>query len=82
MCSSLQFQKMPAATNESATGMGFEPVLAGTGAAYGCIVDPERRLAYSALLYTIPAAAGLAGGVFRLPNSFIVPIVGGCAAAH
>lgn len=42
-----------------------------------CLVNPERRLSYKALLYVIPSAAGLAGGVFRLCNSFMVPVVGG-----
>ena len=74
---SLEFKAMPAARS-SDKAQGFQAHLDG-GKAMGCAVNPERKLAYKQLLYVIPSAAGLAGGVFRLPNSFIVPIVGGCA---
>lgn len=37
-------------------------------------MDPEKR---KALLYTLPAIAGLAGATLRIPNSFLVPIGGG-----
>ncbi len=33
--------------------------------------------AYKALLYTLPAVAGLAGATLRIPNSFMVAIAGG-----
>jgi NNP family nitrate/nitrite transporter-like MFS transporter len=33
--------------------------------------------AYRAMLFTIPAVAGLAGATLRLPNSFMIAIVGG-----
>ena len=62
--------------------VGFTPWLNDDGPAMGCPINNERKLAYRALLYVIPSAAGLAGGVFRLPNSFVVPIVGGCAHAR
>jgi len=45
--------------------------------AYGCKVDADRNKAYKAALYVIGATAGLSGGIFRLPNSFVVPFVGG-----
>lgn len=32
---------------------------------------------YKALLYTLPAIAGLAGATFRIPNSFMIAISGG-----
>ena len=47
--------------------------------AYGCKVDADRNKAYKAALYVIGATAGLSGGIFRLPNAFVVPFVGGCA---
>lgn len=39
----------------------------------GALTDSE----YSALLYTLPAAAGLAGATLRVPNSFMISNVGG-----
>jgi len=33
--------------------------------------------AYKALLYTLPAVAGLAGATLRIPNSFMIAIAGG-----
>lgn len=36
--------------------------------------DPDK---IKALLYTLPAIAGLAGATLRIPNSFLVPIGGG-----
>ena len=33
--------------------------------------------AYKALLYTLPAVAGLAGATLRIPNSFMISICGG-----
>ena len=74
---SAAFANMQAVQNQSMP-QGFAPYLSGAGEAMGCIVNTDRKLAYKALLYVIPSAAGLAGGVFRLPNSFVVPIVGGC----
>ena len=63
--------------------IGFTPYLNDDSMpAMGCPINNERKLAYRALLYVIPSAAGLAGGIFRLPNSFVVPIVGGCAHAR
>ena len=32
---------------------------------------------YKSILYTIPAIAGLSGGVMRCVNSFMIPISGG-----
>ncbi|MEE9555208.1 MAG: antiporter, partial [candidate division Zixibacteria bacterium] len=39
--------------------------------------DPLTGSAYKALLYTLPAVAGLAGATARIPNSFMVAICGG-----
>ena len=47
------------------------------GLAYGCPISPSRKSAYKAVTYVISATAGLSGGIFRLPNSFVVPLVGG-----
>ena len=44
---------------------------------YGCPVDKDREGDYKQLMYLLPASAGLSGGIFRLPNSFVTPIVGG-----
>ena len=38
---------------------------------------PYDDNAYRALLFTLPAVAGLAGATLRIPNSFMVAIVGG-----
>ena len=48
-----------------------------TGDAYGCKVNADRSKSYKAMLYMLPAAAGLSGGIFRLPNSFVIPVAGG-----
>ena len=69
------FKAMPVEQNSSAPE-GFAPYLAG-GAALGCKVDADRKNSYKTLAYVVPSAAGLAGGIFRLPNSFVTPIVGG-----
>ena len=47
------------------------------GVAFGCPTNPARVKAYKGVAFVISATAGLAGGIFRLPNSFIVPLVGG-----
>ena len=47
------------------------------GVAFGCQTNPARVKAYKGVAFVISATAGLAGGIFRLPNSFIVPLVGG-----
>ncbi len=39
--------------------------------------DPLTGNAYKALLYTLPAVAGLAGATARIPNSFMIAICGG-----
>ncbi|MBI3118319.1 MAG: NarK/NasA family nitrate transporter [Candidatus Hydrogenedentes bacterium] len=39
--------------------------------------QPLTGNAYKALLYTLPAVAGLAGATLRIPNSFAVAICGG-----
>ena len=39
--------------------------------------EPLTGKAYKALLYTLPAVAGLAGATTRLPNSFMIAIAGG-----
>ena len=39
--------------------------------------DKDREGDYKQLMYLLPASAGLSGGIFRLPNSFVTPIVGG-----
>ena len=69
------FKAMPVEQNSSAPE-GFAPYLAG-GTALGCKVDADRKNSYKTLAYVVPSAAGLAGGIFRLPNSFVTPIVGG-----
>ena len=75
---SAHFKPMIYNTNETAGSPdGFTPFLNGGGQAFGCPVDTERKLSYRELLFVVPSAAGLAGGVFRLPNSFMTPIVGG-----
>ena len=51
--------------------------LASHGKVYGCPVDKDREGDYKQLMYLLPASAGLSGGIFRLPNSFVTPIVGG-----
>ncbi|MFQ5606941.1 MAG: NarK/NasA family nitrate transporter, partial [Candidatus Zixiibacteriota bacterium] len=38
---------------------------------------PLEGNAYRALLYTLPAVAGLAGATLRIPNSFMIAICGG-----
>lgn len=38
---------------------------------------PLQGNAYTALLYTLPAVAGLAGATLRIPNSFAIAIAGG-----
>ena len=38
---------------------------------------PLEGSAYKALLYTLPAVAGLAGATARIPNSFMIAICGG-----
>ena len=48
-----------------------------TGKVYGCPVDKDREGDYQQLMYLLPASAGLSGGIFRLPNSFVTPVVGG-----
>ncbi|MCF6227594.1 MAG: hypothetical protein L3J82_02865 [Planctomycetes bacterium] len=37
----------------------------------------DHKIAYTALLFTLPAVAGLAGATLRLPNSFMIAIAGG-----
>lgn len=39
--------------------------------------QPLSGEAYKALLYTLPAVAGLAGATLRIPNSFMIAICGG-----
>lgn len=39
--------------------------------------EPLTGNAYKALLYTLPAVAGLAGATARIPNSFMIAICGG-----
>ena len=39
--------------------------------------NPLTGNAYRALLYTLPAVAGLAGATLRIPNSFMIAICGG-----
>ena len=39
--------------------------------------QPLSGPAYQALLYTLPAVAGLAGATLRIPNSFMVALCGG-----
>ncbi|MCP3919262.1 MAG: NarK/NasA family nitrate transporter [bacterium] len=39
--------------------------------------QPYEGDAYRALLFTLPAAAGLAGATLRIPNSFMIAICGG-----
>ncbi len=39
--------------------------------------QPYDDAGYSALLYTLPAVAGLAGATLRIPNSFMIAICGG-----
>ena len=51
--------------------------LASHNKVYGCPVDKDREGDYKQLMYLLPASAGLSGGIFRLPNSFVTPIVGG-----
>ncbi|REJ64804.1 MAG: NarK/NasA family nitrate transporter [Planctomycetota bacterium] len=38
---------------------------------------PYDEAGYKALLYTLPAVAGLAGATLRIPNSFMIAICGG-----
>src|SRR3989338_302210 len=42
----------------------------------GFVFDPDPAT-NKALLYTLPAIAGLAGATFRIPNSFLIAIGGG-----
>ncbi len=39
--------------------------------------QPYEEKAYRALLFTLPAVAGLAGATLRIPNSFMIAICGG-----
>ncbi len=39
--------------------------------------QPLTGASYKALLYTLPAVAGLAGATLRIPNSFMIAICGG-----
>lgn len=39
--------------------------------------EPLSGAAYQALLYTLPAVAGLSGATLRIPNSFMIAICGG-----
>lgn len=39
--------------------------------------EPYSRDGYAALMYTLPAAAGLAGATLRIPNSFMIAVCGG-----
>ncbi len=39
--------------------------------------EPHSGDAYRALLFTLPAVAGLAGATLRIPNSFMIAICGG-----
>ena len=39
--------------------------------------EPITGDAYRALLFTLPAVAGLAGATLRIPNSFMIAICGG-----
>lgn len=39
--------------------------------------EPYAEAGYRALLFTLPAVAGLAGATLRIPNSFMVAICGG-----
>ncbi|MBI2422731.1 MAG: NarK/NasA family nitrate transporter [Candidatus Hydrogenedentes bacterium] len=39
--------------------------------------QPLSGPAYQALLYTLPAVAGLAGATLRIPNSFMIAVCGG-----
>lgn len=71
---SQDFHKMAPAPAGSSI-MGFEGHA--TGTVYGCAVDKARVGDYKAVTYVIGATAGLSGAIFRLPNSFVVPLVGG-----
>jgi len=75
MMMSVDFKKMaPAKALDNA--MGFSN-FSTHGKAYGCAVSSKRKTQYKSVMYVISATAGLSGGIFRLPNSFIVPLVGG-----
>ncbi len=39
--------------------------------------QPYDEASYRALLFTLPAVAGLAGATLRIPNSFMIAICGG-----
>ena len=39
--------------------------------------EPYAEAGYRALLFTLPAVAGLAGATLRIPNSFMIAICGG-----
>ncbi|HQX53755.1 MAG TPA: hypothetical protein PLR25_27825, partial [Planctomycetaceae bacterium] len=39
--------------------------------------QPHDEAGYRALLFTLPAVAGLAGATLRIPNSFMIAICGG-----
>ena len=39
--------------------------------------QPYEEAGYRALLFTLPAVAGLAGATLRIPNSFMIAICGG-----
>ena len=39
--------------------------------------QPYDEAGYRALLFTLPAVAGLAGATLRIPNSFMIAICGG-----
>lgn len=71
---SAAFHKMNPAPKGSKV-QGFEGHT--TNHVYGCAVSPKRKADYKAVTYVIGATAGLSGGIFRLPNSFVVPLVGG-----
>lgn len=44
---------------------------------FGSGGEPLTGPGYKALLYTLPAVAGLAGATLRIPNSFMIAICGG-----
>ncbi|MDP7112112.1 MAG: nitrate/nitrite transporter [Myxococcota bacterium] len=47
------------------------------GFSFGNDGMPLTGMDYQALLYTLPAVAGLAGATLRIPNSFMIAICGG-----
>merc|ERR1719201_2571804 len=75
MMMSLAFKSM-SPSPAGANAMGFSNYST-HGVAYGCAVSGDRKKQYKSVTYVIGATAGLSGGIFRLPNSFIVPLVGG-----